>query len=431
MLDLKFLQKNPEAITFALAKRCHPEDALMAWTEFCQLDAERKKLIQQSEALQQLYNTHTAHIRQLIGIEGESEEVGLLKANQLKRAEDMQEIKAKLELIKSKHLDCCLRIPNIPHESTPDGCSEDDNPVVRTWGEKPVLDFQPKEHWELGQTLGGLDFERAGKITGSRFCVSFGWAARLERALGAFMLDSAAEHGYTEVLTPFMVNRAAMTGTGQLPKFAEDLFKIEGQEYYLIPTAEVPVTNLHSGEVLEEDMLPTAYCALTPCFRSEAGSYGKDTKGLIRQHQFHKVELVRFSHPERSMADLELLTGHAEEILRRLGLHYRVIQLCGGDLGFSSAKTYDIEVWLPGQDKYREISSCSNFLDFQARRANIRFKAKGAKKSEYLHTLNGSALAVGRALVAVLENGQQADGSVLLPEALRPYMKGLERITAK
>jgi len=241
----------------------------------------------------------------------------------------------------------------------------------------------------------------------------------------------AAGHGYTEVLTPFLVNKQAMTGTGQLPKFAEDLFKIEGQEYYLIPTAEVPVTNLHAGEVLEEDHLPLGYCALTPCFRSEAGSYGKDTKGLIRQHQFHKVELVRFAHPDKSFEELELLTGHAEEILRRLGLHYRVIALCGGDLGFSSAKTYDIEVWLPGQNKYREISSCSNFLDFQALRANIRFKAKGAKKSEYLHTLNGSALAVGRALVAVLENGQQADGSVVIPEALRPYMKGLERIEAR
>ncbi len=425
MLDLKFVQKNLEAVSQGLKKRCKTEPEV---GEFALLDMHRKGYIGEVERLKAERNQGSAAVAKM---KREGQDATELMASLAKMGERIRELDIALAEVETEELDWLLKVPNIPHESTPDGAGEDDNPVIRTWGQKPVLEFEPKEHWELGQALRGLDFERAGKITGSRFCVSFGWAAKLERALAAFMLDVAAEHGYTEVLTPFLVNRQAMTGTGQLPKFADDLFKIEGQEYFLIPTAEVPVTNLHSGEVMEEDELPVTYCALTPCFRSEAGSYGKDTKGLIRQHQFHKVELVRFAHPDTSMDDLELLTGHAEEILRRLGLHYRVIALCGGDLGFSSAKTYDIEVWLPGQNKYREISSCSNFLDFQARRANIRFKPKGAKKSEHLHTLNGSALAVGRTLVAVLENGQQADGSVVLPEALRPYMKGLERIEAK
>ncbi|MDR3640226.1 MAG: serine--tRNA ligase [Humidesulfovibrio sp.] len=425
MLDLKFVQKNLDAVSQGLKKRCKTEPDV---AEFARLDESRIALIREAEGLKSERNQGSAEVAKL---KRAGQDASELMASLSKMGERIKELDAELAVIEAKESDWLLKVPNIPHESTPDGCSEEDNPVIRVWGEKPKLDFTPKEHWELGQTLGGLDFERAGKLTGSRFCVSFGWAARLERALGAFMLDCAAENGYTEVLPPFIVNRQAMIGTGQLPKFAEDLFKIEGQEYYLIPTAEVPVTNLHSGEVLEEDQLPTAYCALTPCFRSEAGSYGKDTKGLIRQHQFHKVELVRFAHPDQSFEELELLTGHAETVLKRLGLHYRVIALCGGDIGFSSCKTYDIEVWLPGQDKYREISSCSNFVDFQARRANIRFKAKGAKKSEYLHTLNGSGLAVGRTLVAVLENGQQADGSIVLPKALRPYMGGLERIAMK
>ena len=425
MLDLKFVQKNLDAVSQGLKKRCKTEPDV---TEFARLDEARIALIREAEGLKAERNQGSGEVAKLKRAGQDATE---LMAAMSKMGERIKELDAELTVIEAQEQDWLLKMPNIPHESTPDGAGEDDNPVLRHWGEKPELPFAPKEHWELGQALGGLDFERAGKLTGSRFCVSFGWAAKLERALGAFMLDCAGENGYTEVLPPFIVNKQAMTGTGQLPKFAEDLFKIEGQEYYLIPTAEVPVTNLHAGEVLEEDQLPTAYCALTPCFRSEAGSYGKDTKGLIRQHQFHKVELVRFAHPEQSLADLELLTSHAEMVLQRLGLHYRVIALCGGDLGFSSCKTYDIEVWLPGQNKYREISSCSNFQDFQARRANIRFKAKGAKKSEFLHTLNGSGLAVGRALVAVLENGQQADGSVILPEALRPYMGGLERITAR
>jgi len=425
MLDLKFVQRNLDVVSQALKKRHKTEPDV---AEFARLDEKRKALIGEGEALKAERNQASAEIAKK---KRAGEDASELLSSMATVSERVKALDAELTDIEAQESDWLLKVPNIPHESTPEGAGEEDNPVLRHWGTKPVLDFAPKEHWELGQALGGLDFERAGKLTGSRFCVSFGWAAKLERALGAFMLDCAAENGYTEVLPPFMVNKQSMTGTGQLPKFAEDLFKIEGQEYYLIPTAEVPVTNLHSGEVLEEDQLPTAYCALTPCFRSEAGSYGKDTKGLIRQHQFHKVELVRFAQPEKSFEDLELLTGHAEMVLQRLGLHYRVIALCGGDLGFSSCKTYDIEVWLPGQDKYREISSCSNFQDFQARRANIRYKAKGAKKSEFLHTLNGSGLAVGRTLVAVLENGQQADGSIVLPEALRPYMGGLERITGR
>jgi seryl-tRNA synthetase len=320
-------------------------------------------------------------------------------------------------------------MPNIPHESVPVGKDENDNPVVRTWGEIPERDFEPIPHWETGERLGILDFARAAKIAGARFALYRGLGARLERALITFMLDvHTKEHGYTEVLPPFMVNSAAMTGTGQLPKFKEDLFKIEGWDYYLVPTAEVPVTNIHREEVLAEKDLPIYYVAYTPCFRSEAGSYGKDTRGLIRQHQFNKVEMVKFAKPEDSYEELESLTRNAEEILRRLELPYRVITLCTGDLGFSAAKTYDLEVWLPGQNLYREISSCSNFGDFQARRAEIRFKREGGKGTELVHTLNGSGLAVGRTLVAILENYLQPDGSVAIPEALRPYIPEVDSI---
>ncbi len=346
---------------------------------------------------------------------------------------EISKIQKEKECYENKETEWLLACPNVPHASVPKGKGEEDNPVVRVVGEKPTYDFEPKEHHEMGAALGGLDFERAAKLTGARFAVSFGWCARLERALAAFMLDlHTLEHGYLEALPPYMVNSASMTGTGQLPKFAEDSFKIEGWDYWLIPTAEVPVTNFFRDETLPEEALPVRFCAHTPCFRSEAGSYGKDTKGLIRQHQFHKVELVRFAHPDRSYEELEELTGHAEEVLKRLGLHYRVIELCTGDLGFSAAKTYDLEVWLPGQDAYREISSCSNFEDFQARRAGIRYKPKpgpkGSQKSRLVHTLNGSGLAVGRTLVAVLEQYQQADGSLVIPPALRPYMNGLERV---
>ena len=321
-------------------------------------------------------------------------------------------------------------VPNIQHESVPQGSGSEDNPVVRTWGEKPVFSFEPKQHFDLGESLNILDFARGAKITGARFTVYRGAGAQLERAIFNFMLDLHTEkHGYTEVLTPFMVNAESMTGTGQLPKFKEDLFKIEGMEYYLIPTAEVPVTNIYRDEILEEEKLPIYFVAYSPCFRAEAGSYGKDTRGLIRQHQFNKVEMVKFSKPETSYDELEKLTANAEEVLKKLGIPFRTVCLCTADLGFSSAKTYDVEAWLPGQNTYREISSCSNFEDFQARRASIRFRRKDSGKVEFVHTLNGSGLAVGRTVVAILENYQQADGSVIIPEALRPYMRGLERIT--
>jgi seryl-tRNA synthetase len=319
-----------------------------------------------------------------------------------------------------------LNIPNIPHESVPIGHDEKDNPVIRTWGEIRDMGFEPQPHWDIGEKLGILDFACAAKLSGARFALYKGLGARLERALINFMLDiHTEENGYTEVLPPFMVNSSSMTGTGQLPKFEEDLFKIEGWDLYLVPTAEVPVTNIHRGEILPEETLPLYYVAYTPCFRSEAGSYGKDTRGLIRQHQFNKVELVKFSRPDESYDELEKLTRNAEEILQRLELPYRVVVLCTGDLGFSAAKTYDLEVWLPGQNLYREISSCSNFDDFQARRAGIRFKKKGENGTRLVHTLNGSGLAVGRTVVAILENYQQADGSVAVPDALRPYMGGI------
>jgi len=343
---------------------------------------------------------------------------------------EIKQLESALSRVDEELQPLLMIIPNVPHKSVVVGAGEKDNPVLRTWGEAAERDFEPMPHWEIGERLGILDFVRAAKIAGARFSLYRGTGALLERALINFMLDiHTREHGYTEVIPPFMVNSASMTGTGQLPKFKEDLFKIEGWDFYLIPTAEVPVTNIHRDEVLTEEALPVYYVSYTPCFRSEAGSYGKDTRGLIRQHQFNKVELVKFSKPENSYDELEMLTEHAETILRRLGLPYRVVSLCTADLGFASAKTYDLEVWLPGQKLFREISSCSNFEDFQARRAGIRFKRKGAVGTELVHTLNGSGLAVGRTLVAVLENYQQEDGSVLVPEALRPYMNGLEAIT--
>ena len=320
-------------------------------------------------------------------------------------------------------------IPNIPHQSVPIGKDSSENPVINKEGAVPDFDFEPQPHWILGEKLKIFDFEAAAKITGTRFPLYLGAGARLERALINFMLDiHTTEHGYKEILPPFIVNRDSMTGTGQLPKFEEDLFKLEGWDYFLVPTAEVPVTNIHKGEVLDEEVLPILYTAYTPCFRSEAGSYGKDTRGLIRQHQFNKVELVKFATPETSYDELETLLNNAETILKYLEIPYQVINLCTGDLGFSAAKTYDIEVWMPAQGVYREISSCSNFESFQARRANIRFKRKGKKGTELVHTLNGSGLAVGRTVAALLENYQQADGSVLIPKALRPYMGGMEKI---
>ena len=324
-----------------------------------------------------------------------------------------------------------MTLPNIPHGSVCCGKGAEDNPVVRIWGEKTQFSFTPRPHWEIGESLNILDFARGAKITGARFTLYRGLGARLERAIINFMLDlHTQEHGYTEVLTPFMVNRESMTGTGQLPKFEEDLFRIDKVDYFLIPTAEVPVTNIHRDEILSEKELPISYVAYSPCFRAEAGSYGKDTRGLIRQHQFNKVEMVKFSKPENSYEDLEKLTLNAEEVLKRLEIPYRVVSLCTADLGFSSAKTYDLEAWLPGQDAYREISSCSNFEEFQSRRALIRFRREESGKVEFVHTINGSGLAVGRTLVAILENYQQADGSVVIPLALRPYMGGVDRIPA-
>lgn len=425
MLDLKLMQKNPELVREALRRRHSPIDM----DEFIALDARRRQLLTEVEALKNERNTSSAEV-----------------AKKKRAGEDASEIIERVqqvnERIKSLDLETAevdeavrqfmLSVPNTPHESVPEGGGEDDNVEISRWGEPPVFDFEPMAHWDMGPALGGLDFERAAKLTGSRFCVSWGWAAKLERALIAFMLDiQTGENGYTEVMPPVIVNRDSMTGTGQLPKFEEDLFRLEGWDYFLIPTAEVPVTNLHRDEVLEEADLPKAYAAHTLCFRAEAGSHGKDTRGVIRQHQFNKVELVRLTRPESSYEELELLRGHAESILQRLELPYRVITLCAGDLGFSSAKTYDLEVWLPGQNTYREISSCSNFEDFQARRANLRYKPAGAKKSQFVHTLNGSGLAVGRTLVAVMENCQTADGGFEIPKALRPYMGGLERVSPK
>lgn len=422
MLDLKFVRSNMERIREMITDRGYDLDI----SQFEALDQERRKRLTRLEELR--------HRRNRV-----SEEIAAMK----KRGEDASGVIAQMKEVSSEikekekeisefieELDQLLMvIPNIPHGSVPLGEGEDDNPVIRTWGEQPEMDFEALPHWEIGERLGILDFNRATKLAGARFVLYRDLGARLERALISFMLDvHTKEHGYTEVLPPFMVNSAAMTGTGQLPKFKEDLFKIEDWDFYLVPTAEVPVTNIHREEVLAEKDLPIYYVAYTPCFRSEAGSYGKDTRGLIRQHQFNKVELVKFTLPEESYDELEKLTRNAEEILRRLELPYRVVTLCTGDLGFSAAKTYDLEVWLPGQNLYREISSCSNFGDFQARRAGIRFKRKGGKGTELVHTLNGSGLAVGRTLVAILENYQQADGSVTIPGALRPYMPGVESI---
>jgi seryl-tRNA synthetase len=422
MLDLKFVRENLDQIAQMLQNRRMDADL----SRFQELDDKRRQILRDVEQLK--YRRNTA-----------SEEISRLKKEKregTERIEEMrvvsQEIKVldqELASIEQQFKDCLLLIPNLPHASVPVGVNEQDNPVVKTWGMAPAFAFDPKPHWEVGEYLGILDFERAARMTGARFALYWGMGAALERALITFMLDVHTEkHGYTEVLPPFMVNSTSLMGTGQLPKFKEDLFKLEGCDYYLVPTAEVPVTNIHSNEVLEEQDLPKYYAAYTPCFRSEAGSYGKDTRGLIRQHQFNKVEMVKFVTPESSYTELESLLANAESILQELGIHYRVVSLCTADLGFSSAKTYDIEVWLPGQNTYREISSCSNFEDFQARRANIRLRRKGQNKTELVHTLNGSGLAVGRTLVAILENYQQADGSVLIPEVLRPYMKNAERV---
>ena len=423
MLEIKYLRQNLSIVQEALKARGHQADlkAFQKW------DDERRAVLQAIESLRHERNVVSDRIAEMKRA-GEDAEAFVVEMRAV--SSKIKDLDRKLSESQEAIDDFLLGVPNIPHTTVPVGKDETENPEVRTVGTVPEFEFEPQPHWEIGSRLKILDLERASRITGARFPLYFGAGARLERALINFMLDThIGEHGYLEVLPPFIVNRESMTHTGQLPKFEEDLFKISNWEYFLIPTAEVPVTNIHQGETLDEDQLPIRYVAYTPCFRSEAGSYGKDTRGLIRQHQFNKVELVKFSRPESSYEELESLLQNAETILKKLGLPYRVIELCTGDLGFAAAKTYDIEVWMPAQGVYREISSCSNFEDFQARRANIRFKPKGKKGTALVHTLNGSGLAVGRTFAAILENFQQADGSVTIPEALQPYMAGIQRLT--
>jgi seryl-tRNA synthetase len=423
MLEIKFVSQNLSSVKNALDARSYQID--LETLKTC--DDQRLVILQELESLRHQRNVVSDRIAEMKKA-GENAETLVIEMRAV--SSKIKELDKQLAENQATLADILLGIPNIPHASVPLGADETDNPVVRTVGELPQFAFDPQPHWDIGTRLNILDFDRASKITGARFPLYFGAGARLERALINFMLDiHTDEHGYTEVLPPFIVNRQTMTHTGQLPKFEEDLFKLSGLDYYLIPTAEVPVTNIHQGEILEAEMLPLYYTAQTPCFRSEAGSYGKDTRGLIRQHQFNKVELVKFCQPETSYDELESLLSHAESILKKLEIPYQVIELCTGDLGFSAAKTYDIEVWMPAQGLYREISSCSNFEDFQARRANIRFKRKGQKGTRLVHTLNGSGLAVGRTVAAILENFQQADGSVIIPGRLQPYMAGLEKIT--
>ncbi|HEY4359920.1 MAG TPA: serine--tRNA ligase [Bryobacteraceae bacterium] len=422
MYDLSFFRNNLDAIATRLADRGFTLDV----DAYKKLDVERRAALVESEQLNASRNAQSQEI-------GKLKKAGQDTAALQQQVREMADRKAELDQ-KAESLDQEFRlmmagVPNTPHESVPMGKSADDNVEVRRWGKPTEFSFTPKAHWDLGPELGILDFDRAAKITGARFVVYMGLGAKLERALISFMLDVHTQHhGYTEVLPPFLANSASFYGTGQLPKFEQDLFKLRDTDYYLVPTAEVPVTNLHRDETLELEKLPVKYCAYTPCFRSEAGSYGRDVRGIIRQHQFQKVELVKFAPAESSYDELEALTRDAEDILQRLGLPYRTVVLCTGDMGASSAKTYDIEVWLPGQNGYKEISSCSNFEAFQARRASIRAKS-GKGKAEYVHTLNGSGLAVGRTWLAIVENYQQADGSVVVPEALRPYM-GVDVITA-
>jgi len=415
MLDSRFVRENLDMVKAALAKR-HSDIDL---ADFVAAEEERLRLLKESEELRNRRNVVSEDIGRL---KKKGEDASLLVAEMKGVADRIKEIDETIKAIEEKSALFLLNMPNIPHESVPEGKDETENAEVRRWGEPRCFDFTPLNHWDIAEVLDIIDFERGAKIAGARFSLTKAAGARLERSLMNFMLDLNTSKGYKEVFPPLLVNRESMTGTGQLPKFEMELFRIADPEYYLIPTAEVPVTNIHRGEILREELLPLYYTAYTPCFRREAGSYGKDVRGLIRQHQFNKVELVKFVRPEDSYDELERLTADAEDILQRLGLPYRVVVLCTGDMGFSASKTYDIEVWLPGQGRYREISSCSNFADFQARRANIRLKREGRKGTEFVHTLNGSGLAIGRTLVAVLENYQQKDGTVIVPEALRQYM---------
>lgn len=415
MLDARFVRENIEVVEKSLTHRNYS----IQFDEFLRFEEQRRAILREAEELRNRRNVV-------------SEEVGKLRKQKQDASNLIEEMKVvsdrirefddKLRSLEEAMSEFLLNIPNIPDKSVPVGKDETGNVEVRKWGEPRQFDFEPLNHWDIGEMLGILEFERAAKIAGARFSLTKGLGAKLERSLMNFMLDLNTSKGYKEVFPPILVNRESMTGTGQLPKFESELFIIRDPEFYLIPTAEVPVTNIHRNEILNEKDLPIYYTAYTPCFRREAGSYGRDVRGLIRQHQFNKVELVKFVKPEDSFDELESLAKDAEDILRKLELPYRVVALCTGDLGFSASKTYDLEVWLPGQQKYREISSCSNFTDFQARRANIRFKREGKKGTEFLHTLNGSALAIGRTVVAILENYQQKDGSVTVPEVLRPYM---------
>jgi seryl-tRNA synthetase len=422
MLDVKLLRENLDDVKARMATRGGEID----WDEFVRIDRERRDALANIERLKEKKNRLSGEIGRLkkSGVDAtalmrEGEEV----SEAIRHADGpLADIEARFERF-------MLTLPNLPHASVKVGKNETENKEVRRWGEPPQFDFTPKNHWDIGEELGILDFTRAAKIAGARFTVYRGAGARLERALINFMLDlHTTENGYTEMLPPALANRNALIGTGQLPKFEEDLFHLAPGDYFLIPTAEVPLTNLHRDEMIEREQLPIKYVAYTPCFRSEAGSYGKDVRGLIRQHQFNKVEMVKFAEPETSYDELEGMVRNAEEVLKRLKIPYRVVELCTGDIGFGAAKTYDLEVWLPGQNAYREISSCSNCEDFQSRRANIRYRKEKKGKPSFVHTLNGSGLAVGRTLVAVLENYQQKDGSVIIPEALRPYMGGLDRI---
>jgi len=428
MLDLNFVRDNLPLVEEKLRQRgMNPAQTLK---DFGEVNAQRRQAIAAAETLKAHRNRASEEVAKL---KKTGHDATALIGETKDMREQIQELEKAAEEYDGRLQKVLTGLPNLPHESVPIGKTAENNVEVRRWGTPPKFDFAAKPHWELGEQLGVLDLERAAKLSGARFAVYWDLGAKLERALSNFMLDlHTREHGYTEVLPPYLVNSESMYGTGQLPKFASDLFRVPhgDKDLWLIPTAEVPVTNLYRDETLEQSRLPISLTAYTPCFRSEAGSYGKDVRGIIRQHQFQKVELVKFSKPEDSYDELEKLTRHAEEVLQRLGLHYRVVLLSTGDLGFSSAKTYDIEVWLPGQQLFREISSCSNFESFQARRANIRFRREGKNKSEFVHTLNGSALAVGRTWLAVLENYQQADGSVRIPEALRLYM-GADRITHK
>jgi seryl-tRNA synthetase len=424
MLDLKAVVQDPQKFKKSLGNRGGDPteiDRILA------VNDERKKVITAAETLKAQQNKVNLEIAQAKKAKIDA----TVQLNQMKElSQEVKRLEAEAAVVEEKVRDLLEVLPNLCHESVPVGKSAEENKEIRRWGEIKKYSFKPLEHWDLGEKLGILDFERGGKVTGARFTFVKGYGAKLERALINFMLDThTKENGYEEIIPPFIANRDSLRGTAQLPKFEEDLFHLDKVDYFLIPTAEVPVTNYFKQEILDEGKLPVAFAAYSPCFRAEAGSYGKDTKGLIRQHQFNKVEVVRFSHPSHSYEQHELLTGHAEKILQKLELPYRVMVLCTGDIGFGSAKTYDLEVWLPGQDAYREISSCSNYEDFQARRAGIRFKPAGGGKPEFVHTLNGSGLAVGRTLVAILENGQNADGSVSIPKALHPYC-GFDKIPA-